>query len=563
LRRFRGTRGQIVPLYAIALPVLLGFLALSLDGGKLYVTRIHLQNAADAATLAASLDLGPCADGSCAGLPAEDDLRTNSVEPDVNSYSSKNGGPAVLAKCIDAWWKTNHKTDPARDSTNVTACYLWPYLKKNDGSDSNCLPWAADPTSCARWDQVEVRIRKPVNLSFAGVVGFHNPAYPFARSVGTFSRDTVFHPGDPGSPGGEVTNATTWTDPGQTHTTETVIDGTTYTTTTVIPGATHTTTNVTAGSCPAGSADCGVAFAKSTECPAITYNGAGGDKIGSLMTNGGFKALGNAGKIVGALYLGKYSGSEDACYINGGRATVKSGPFGPFSPQDWPLALPTPPTPVPLSRPTLVGNQCWDITSGGSGAATKPGVYCSTVPITLSKTFDGYTWFAPCISISGNTHTFHYYRSIDPAQGARQQTLFYASGDDATCAALGAKPVSVQGQTNTINGDIFAPFGQINMQGGGVAGGDGFLESQTLFVAGNFASYRGTGPLEGASITTVTTTDPNTTVFDTTVTGGSTNTNFTTDPDTTNSSTTVITILPIPSTPDSTETTGTGSGLGE
>jgi hypothetical protein len=560
--KFRGARGQIVPLYAIALPVLLGFLALAIDGGKLYVTKIHLQNAADAATLAASLDLGPCSLG-CQSDPVTESAVRPKVEADVNSYSSKNRGPIVLGQCAAAWYKTNHRTDPSRDSTNVTGCYLWPYLKSSSAGDAACVPLAGDPATCARWDQVEVRIRQPINLSFAGVVGFHNPAYPFARSVGTFTPNLLVSGGSPGDPGGEFPTTSIWTDPGQTHTTEIVIDGTTYTTTTVIPGETHTTTNVTAGSCPAGSADCGVAFAKSTECPAITYNGAGGDKIGSLMTNGGFKALGNAGKVVGALYLGKYAGREDECYINGGRATVKSGPFGPFSPQDWPLALPIPPTPVPLSRPTLVGNQCWDITSGGSGAATKPGVYCSTVPISLSKNFDGYTWFAPCISVSGNTHIFHYYRSIDPAQGARQQTLFYASADDATCAALGAKPVSVQGQTNTINGDIFAPFGQINMQGGGVAGGDGFLESQTLFVAGNFASYRGTGPLEGASISTATTTDPDTTVFDTTVTGGSTSTNFTTDPDTTNSSTTVITILSTPSTPGTTQTTGTGSGLGE
>ena len=61
---------------------------------------------------------------------------------------------------------------------------------------------------------------------------------------------------------------------------------------------------------------------------------------------------------------------------------------------------PVPPTPVPLSQPTLVGNQCWDISTAGVNAATKPGVYCSTGAITLNKNFVGYTWFAKCISIS-------------------------------------------------------------------------------------------------------------------------------------------------------------------
>jgi hypothetical protein len=555
--KFRGTRGQIVSLYAIALPAMLGVLALGLDGGKLFVLKIHVQNAADAAALASSQDVGPCSSG-CDTDPAKEGIVRGIVEGDVNDYSSKNGGPVVLAQCAAAWYKTNHSTDPPRNSTSPTGCYMWPYLKSSAGGDPNCLPSLADPGSFACWDQVEVRIRKPVDLEFAGVVGFNNPAYPFARSVGTFTPKLQFIPGNPGDPGGEFTTTYFTTDPGQTHTTTTVIDGTTIIETTTTPGATHTTTNVTQGNCTAGSDDCGVAFAKSTACPAITYNGAGGDKIGSLETNGGFSVLGNAGKVVGALYVGKYSGKEDTCYVNGGRATVKSGPFGPFSPQDWPLALPVPPTPVPLSRPTLVGNECWDISTDGVGAATKPGVYCSTGAITLNKNFVGYTWFAKCISISGNGHTFTHYGSIDPSQGSRRQTLFYASVDDATCTGI-----SNQGQTNTLNGDLFAPFGAISIQGGGLSGGQGFLEAQTLSLAGNFASYLGTGPLQGATITTVTTTDPDTTVTSTTVTGGSTSTNYTTDPSTVSSSTQTITIPSTPSTPDSTETTGTGSGLGE
>ena len=48
--KFQGSRGQIVAVYAIALPVLLGFLALALDGGKLWVTKVQLQNAVDAVT---------------------------------------------------------------------------------------------------------------------------------------------------------------------------------------------------------------------------------------------------------------------------------------------------------------------------------------------------------------------------------------------------------------------------------------------------------------------------------------------------------------------------------
>ena len=70
------------------------------------------------------------------------------------------------------------------------------------------------------------------------------------------------------------------------------------------------------------------------------------------------------------------------------------------------------------------------------------------------------------------------------------------------------------------------------MRGSGVVGGSGFIESQTFTIAGNFASYTGTGPLQGGSLTTVTTTDPDTTVYSTT-----------TDPNSANNSSAVNTII--------------------
>ncbi len=50
LRRvFGGQRGQSMVLFALALPVLLGFVGLALDVGLLYVERENLQGAADSA----------------------------------------------------------------------------------------------------------------------------------------------------------------------------------------------------------------------------------------------------------------------------------------------------------------------------------------------------------------------------------------------------------------------------------------------------------------------------------------------------------------------------------
>ena len=238
----RGSRGQVITLYAIALPVLLGFCALALDGGKLFVSKIHVQNAADAAALASSQDLGQgqCYLGPSASCDAATQLAVRGqVSADVNSYSSQNGGPAVLVPCAADWYAENQAQrhiDPVRDPTKPTGCYTWPYV---NGSG-------------AHWDRVEVRIRKPVNLTFAHIVGFSNPAFPFARSVGSFQPALLVTT----SPGTTVDGVTI---PGQTHTYTT--PGGTHTTTTPPTTVTNTTTTTTfAGG--TGS----VLFAKSTDC---------------------------------------------------------------------------------------------------------------------------------------------------------------------------------------------------------------------------------------------------------------------------------------------------------
>ncbi|MBA5686220.1 pilus assembly protein TadG-related protein [Rugamonas apoptosis] len=60
-------RGTVAIIAAIALPILIGFAGLALDGGRLYVHKTELQNAADACALAASRELtcDPAA-GACA-----------------------------------------------------------------------------------------------------------------------------------------------------------------------------------------------------------------------------------------------------------------------------------------------------------------------------------------------------------------------------------------------------------------------------------------------------------------------------------------------------------------
>jgi len=53
----REQRGAVAIIVGLSLAVLVGFAGLALDGGRLYVTKTELQNAADACALAASLEL--------------------------------------------------------------------------------------------------------------------------------------------------------------------------------------------------------------------------------------------------------------------------------------------------------------------------------------------------------------------------------------------------------------------------------------------------------------------------------------------------------------------------
>ncbi|MGQ0441828.1 MAG: pilus assembly protein TadG-related protein, partial [Methylophilaceae bacterium] len=55
--RQTNQQGAVAIIVAIAIPVLIGFMGLALDLGKLYVAKTELQNGADACALAASREL--------------------------------------------------------------------------------------------------------------------------------------------------------------------------------------------------------------------------------------------------------------------------------------------------------------------------------------------------------------------------------------------------------------------------------------------------------------------------------------------------------------------------
>jgi hypothetical protein len=122
LLALRREAGQVVVLFALMLPVLLGLTAMVVDLGNVFVERRTLQKAADAAALAAS----------------QDPAHAPTLAP---RYTAANGGPSSLQPCPPS----------AQPLSDGGGCYTWPYK--------------GDP------DKVEIVITKSVTTLFAKIVG--------------------------------------------------------------------------------------------------------------------------------------------------------------------------------------------------------------------------------------------------------------------------------------------------------------------------------------------------------------------------------------------------------
>jgi len=519
-KRDRDEGGQTLIFFVLAMPVFLAVIALVIDGSMLLVKKRALQNAADAAALAAAQDWplgGPCV-GACLA----------SLQTSANNYSDKNGGPD-LHPCNDP--------DPAHPTD--TNCFAAPYI---------------DKSGTAHDGQVEVRLTVSTPTLFTKAVGLKGLFDVSARSVAGSN---------------PILGATTIT--GQT------VTGSA--TTIVIPGGTHTTTDPDINS--GGS---GIGFAMSPVCGAISYTGAGaknGDPVlGAFATNGGFDFSGNAPKKVTWLGFdqtrcgppgfpasppsgtnqctspawGDASESQNNCV-----KTLVNLNQNNTLPINWPLMPPPQPTPR---------NGTWNPSSdyysncinlGNTGTinfrpnGNPPGIYCVSGASTVLSinggddltTGDGYTFFAlngATISISGNTSKLKFYwpsacgagtrpttrASSYPCPGLNRTissydpfTLFYATNPSST----GGCAVCLQGQNNQLTGDIFAPMpnafpptpgptqtgGLVTVNGGALAAGSGFIESWNLHLAGNTGSYSGTGTAIIIPGATHTTTDAGTT----------------------------------------------------
>lgn len=81
----RARRGSYMILFAMLLPIMLGFMAFAIDIGRLRVARVQVQGAADAASMAALAELragGSTTDAEAAALAAANAVRLQGVDAD-------------------------------------------------------------------------------------------------------------------------------------------------------------------------------------------------------------------------------------------------------------------------------------------------------------------------------------------------------------------------------------------------------------------------------------------------------------------------------------------------
>src|SRR6185312_15187267 len=89
--RFFDENGQVLALVALSLPVFLALMGFAIDVGHLRYEKRHLQTAADAAALAAALEIRIC--GDVEACPAMQAAATDALQE--NGYTT----PTILTNC--------------------------------------------------------------------------------------------------------------------------------------------------------------------------------------------------------------------------------------------------------------------------------------------------------------------------------------------------------------------------------------------------------------------------------------------------------------------------------
>lgn len=155
-------RGQSLVIVALSATVLFGIIALGLDGGRLYLARRDVQNAADGGALAGAIDLIPALPGTA---PDYISARYDAVKfafnqfPSTADWSTSHPSPSSCGECQTSGTPTAYQDVVVTPTTQV-------------GGENN---------------RIQVDVRWTIPTTFASVLGFGQASIvASAQAVGGF-----------------------------------------------------------------------------------------------------------------------------------------------------------------------------------------------------------------------------------------------------------------------------------------------------------------------------------------------------------------------------------------
>jgi hypothetical protein len=555
VRLFPGREGQSLILMALLIPVLLVFAAFVVDGAHAFVDYRHLQNAADASSLAAAQAINS---PSCSAPPILAPQQLKCVQDEVTDYAFQNGEWPVdhsgVGNEIPQCGAVGVQPPNGSYSGDVQACFEWPY----NGSD---------PT------RVLVKIRDCTATligKFIGVdkicssvrsVSISNPQTTTSVIAGTtIDPSTIYNT----VTGTTVINGTTST---FTNTSSTVIPGTTQAVSTVAQGSTSVlvSTNVSTTGIVGGLNR--ALFANDATCGptnGIILSGNPQSMIDTAQSNGSinFNNPDNNNNHIGLTNSYTKDLTTNCLYNPRNQVTNKAV----LPQQSWPVTYRRSDV---CSAPGVVvnTNALYAINTNNP----TDGIYCSTIEIDVNASNmvnHSLTLVAPIIKFNGTHYVLHGFY-----QNAAGFKLLIWQGSDATDAYDPTKTLTLgstggaASNNSSFNDVIWVSNGDLVYNGNSAT--TGFYEAWNVTVTGNSFNMTGGGPPIGGTPGTTTITLPYSTTYTpstvfstvlTTIYSSSTGTNTTPDITSSSTSTNAITI-PGTTQPQSTTTKTTGTNL--
>jgi hypothetical protein len=518
VKLFPGREGQSLLLVAILIPVLIIFAAFVVDGAHAFVDYRHLQNAADASSLAAAQDINSQSCWPSSPIPPGPQLHC--IQDMVTDYAYQNGewpndSSGGVGHEIPNCGATGVQPPNGPGGGDVEACFEWPY----NGDNTKVLVLIHDCTGTFLGKFIGVNkicsSVRSVSISNPQVTTsvVTNPDIPPSTLYNTVTSTNVI-------------NGTTSV---FTSTTPIVLPGSTSvftnTNTTVVPGTTTPGTTIfnTVVSTTIGTGSDAI-FAADTTCDG---------KHGAVIGVGG--GTGNSAKIVGNVY------SMGAISINGNpqthvtkaitdssAASCKNFTAGQVDSSSSPVPPSLLPWPQNFDGPSICSSAPAAQKSAGPivilAGSHASGIWCSDTSITVQGNGSDsmtVTLIAPQIHVPAQNVSF---------APATQGLLFYLTcgnpgvpacvvdsnqpGSSCSLSGSGWPTVTFCFSPNnqTLSGDIFVPHGTIAY--GGNSGPSGLWEAQDVLIMGNSFTLTGTG---GTSTSVSTTTIPTTTIGGTTI----------------------------------------------